>query len=172
MSSPNENACHCPDRPIVEGPDQRPQNPPPYCVAEPNHPPPPNPPPPKKPHWGATCLTCVGMRSLAYRRCRSRGSPKAGKRIVIQRVAMTEDSPPNRIGRAALLARRPGLWAGRPRLSSRPRFSVRGVRSNAFDCTDAVREGAVCGGPGARGAVPKPPVAATHSGARQPDLRV
>src|SRR6516164_4410236 len=72
MSSPNENACHCPDRPIVEGPDQRPQNPPPYCVAEPNHPPPPNPPPPKKPHWGATCLTCVGMRSLAYRRCRSR----------------------------------------------------------------------------------------------------
>ena len=41
-------------------PDQRPQNPPPYCVAEPNHPPPPNPPPPKKPHWGATCLTCVG----------------------------------------------------------------------------------------------------------------
>jgi hypothetical protein len=52
-------------------PDQRPQNPPPYCVAEPNHPPP-NPPPPKKPHWGATCLTCAGMRSLAYRRCRSR----------------------------------------------------------------------------------------------------
>ena len=44
---------------------QRPQNPPPYCVAEPNHPPPPNPPPPKKPHWGTTCLTCAGMRSLA-----------------------------------------------------------------------------------------------------------
>jgi hypothetical protein len=23
--------------------------------------------PPKKPHWGATCLTCIGTRSLAYR---------------------------------------------------------------------------------------------------------
>jgi hypothetical protein len=53
-------------------PDQRPQSPPPYCVAEPNHPPPPNPLPPKKPHWGATCLAGVGARSLAYRRCRSR----------------------------------------------------------------------------------------------------
>jgi hypothetical protein len=29
--------------------------------------------------------------------------PEGRERIVIQRVAMTEDSPPNRIGRAALL---------------------------------------------------------------------